>query len=148
MPTDQRPPSPRARRAWSLMQGFVDANSRKRELADVLGFGLGAGRGKVLLRLRHGPMTLGDLARSQGVDAPYATVIVDKLESLGLVERQPHPDDHRRKLVALTPAGRRAVATADTMLATPPPALEQLTASELEELETLLARLVTTEPTD
>jgi DNA-binding MarR family transcriptional regulator len=148
MPSEQNLPPTPAEHVWRLMQSFVDANSRKHELAEVLGFGLGAGRGKVLLRLRGGPMTLSDLARSQGVDAPYATVIVDKLEGLGLVERRAHPDDHRRKLVALTPAGRDAVAMARTMLATPPQDLASLTRNDLKEFEVLLQRLGATYDAD
>ena len=54
-------------------------------------------------------MTLTQLAEANSVDAPYATLIVDKLESHGLVERRPHPDDGRRKLVRLTPHGLAAL---------------------------------------
>lgn len=141
MPTEQSQLPSKAQRVWLLLQDYVEENSRKRDLTDALGFRFGAGRGKVLFRLRGGPMTLGDLARAEGFDAPYATVIVDKLASLGYVERQPHPDDHRRKLVALTAAGRRAVAMADKMLSTPPPSMKSLTLNELLTLEILLKRL-------
>jgi len=75
------------------MQQFVDSHNRHVDLAQALGFRLGAGRGKILFQLRDGAMTLTDLAEANGVDAPYATLIVDKLEAHGLVERQPHPED-------------------------------------------------------
>jgi DNA-binding MarR family transcriptional regulator len=130
-----------AEHAWTLMHGFVEANSRRGELAEALGFRLGAGRGKVLFLLRHGPMTLSHLAETIGADAPYTTVIVDKLEAHGLAERRPHPADRRRKLVALTPAGHRAVATADAILLRPPRALASLPAHDLEQLTRLLTRL-------
>jgi len=78
------------------MRQFVDAHNRHSDLATALGFRLGAGRGKVLLQLRDGPMTLSQIAAANSVDAPYATLIVDKLEDHGLVERQLHPDDRRR----------------------------------------------------
>ncbi|HUX70925.1 MAG TPA: MarR family transcriptional regulator, partial [Cellulomonadaceae bacterium] len=80
-----------AQQAWALMYRFVEAHNRRRELADALGFRLGAGRGRVLVQLREGPMTLSQLAARTGVDAPYATLIVDQLEARGLVERSPHP---------------------------------------------------------
>ena len=67
-------------------------------------------------------MTLRDIAEATGVDAPYATVIVDKLVSRGLVERTAHPDDNRRKLVKLTASGREAAALAEQILAEPSPA--------------------------
>ena len=45
------------------------------------GFRFGAGRGEVLVQLRNGAMTLTELAEANSVDAPYATLIVDKLEA-------------------------------------------------------------------
>ena len=123
------------------MQQFVDAHNRHGDLAQALGFRLGAGRGKILFQLRHGPMTLTELAEANGVDAPYATLIVDKLEAHGLVERQPHPDDRRRKLVTLTAAGHNAIATADAILLRPPAAIDTLPAEELRQLIQLLNRL-------
>jgi DNA-binding MarR family transcriptional regulator len=128
--------------AWTLMQSFVDAQNRRGELAQALGFRLGAGRGKVLFQLRHGPMTLSQLAEVNGLDAPYTTLIVDKLEAHGLVERVPHPEDRRRKLVTLTTAGREAIATADGILLRPPRAFSALPAEELRLLTQLLGRLI------
>ena len=123
------------------MYRFVEAHSRRGDLAEALGFRLGAGRGKALFRLRSGPMTLRELARAIGADAPYATLVVDKLEAQGLVERRPHPEDRRRKLVTLTPAGQEAIATAEGILLQPPRALDALQAADLAHLGQLLARL-------
>jgi DNA-binding MarR family transcriptional regulator len=137
-----------AEQAWTLMQQFVDSHNRHGDLAQTLGFRLGAGRGKILFQLRHGPMTLTELAGANGVDAPYATLIVDKLEAHGLVERQPHPDDRRRKLVMLTTAGRDAIATADAILLRPPRALGALKAEELRQLIRLLKRVIEADEPD
>ncbi len=127
--------------AWALMRQLVDAHNRHAELAEALGFRLGAGRGKVLLQLRDGPSTLSEIAAAHRFDAPYATLVVDKLESHGLVERAPHPDDRRRKLVTLTAAGHDAVASVDAILLRPPPALETLSVDELRQLTGLLDRV-------
>ena len=124
------------------MQQFVEAHHRRGELAETLGFRLGGGRGKILFQLRDGPATLSQLAQANGVDAPYATLIVDKLEEHGLVERRPHPDDRRRKLVTLTAAGHKAIATADEILLRPPPAIKTLPADDLRQLTELLTRLI------
>ena len=123
------------------MYRFVEAHSRRGDLAEVLGFRLGAGRGKALFRLRSGPMTLRQLAGVIGADAPYTTLVVDKLEAQGLVERRAHPEDRRRKLVTLTPAGQEAIATAEAIVLEPPQALDALQAEDLERLGQLLARL-------
>ncbi|WP_261560171.1 MarR family winged helix-turn-helix transcriptional regulator [Frankia tisae] len=137
----RRPADP-AQQAWALLHRFVEAQNRRGELAEALGFRLGGGRGKILFQLRDGPATLGQLAAANGIDAPYATLVVDKLEAHGLVERRPHPDDRRRKLVTLTDAGHHAIATADAILLRPPPAIRSLPADDLEQLTGLLARLL------
>jgi DNA-binding MarR family transcriptional regulator len=93
-------------------------------------------------------MTLTQLARANGVDAPYATLIVDKLEDHGLVERELHPDDRRRKLVTLTSAGREAIATADAILSRPPPAISTLRTDELRQLTKLLRSLIEADELD
>ena len=142
------PPADPTQDVWALMHGFVDAHSRRGDLADALGFRLGAGRGKVLFQLRHGPMTLSQLAEVIAADAPYTTLIVDKLEAHGLVQRLPHPEDRRRKLVTLTTAGQEAIATADAILLRPPPAFGALPAEDLEQLTRLLTRLVNADQAD
>ncbi len=142
-----RPAVP-AEQAWALMQHFVGSHNRHDDLAQALGFRLGAGRGKVLLQLRRKAMTLTELAEANGVDAPYATLIVDKLEAHGLVERRPHPDDRRRKLVTLTTAGQDAIATADAIVLRPPGAIGTLRAEEMRQLIQLLTRLIEADEPD
>jgi DNA-binding MarR family transcriptional regulator len=127
--------------AWRLMREFVESNGTNQSLKDRLGLGAGSGRIKVLFLLTEQPMTLAQLADAHGVDRPYATIIVDKLERLGFVERRPHPSDRRSKIVSLTPAGRDAAALASSMLAEPPAALRALDAGQLTELIGLLSRL-------
>lgn len=131
--------------AWERMYHYVEAQNRRGELADALGFRLGGGRGKVLFALRDRPMTLRELADANNVDAPYTTLIVDKLEAHGLVERRPHPDDRRRKLVTLTAAGHDAIATADDILLRPPASVSALTDDELRTLADLIRRLLDAE---
>jgi DNA-binding MarR family transcriptional regulator len=87
-------------------------------------------------------MTLSRIAEANGVDAPYATLIVDQLEAQGLVERRVHPDDRRRKLVSLTSAGDAAIATADAILLRPPAAVSRLAVEDVRHLAELLERLL------
>jgi DNA-binding MarR family transcriptional regulator len=127
--------------AWQLMRQFVEANKHSQILKEQLGLGAGSGRIKVLFLLRERPMTLAQLADAHGVDRPYATIIVDKLEHLGFVERQPHPSDRRSKMVSLTPAGRDAAALADSIIGEPPAELRALDTGQLTELIGLLSLL-------
>ncbi len=124
------------------MRQFVDEHSRHRDLTEALGFSLGAGRGKVLFQLRTGPLTHSQLAELNQTTGPYISLIVDKLEEHGLVERGPHPDDRRRKLVSLTPSGLAAIATAEAILYRPPVAITVLTDEELNDLINLVQRVV------
>jgi DNA-binding MarR family transcriptional regulator len=139
--SSDRPPAELPATAWRLMRRFVEAHGTSEELRERLGLGAGSGRIKVLFLLTERPMTLAQLAQAHGVDRPYATIIVDKLERLGFVERRPHPSDRRSKVVSLTPAGRDAAALADSILSEPPPALRELDAGQLTELIGLLSLL-------
>jgi DNA-binding MarR family transcriptional regulator len=127
------------------MRRFVDTHSRHGDLAEALGFSLGAGRGKVLFQLRAGPRTHRELAELNQTTGPYVSVIVDKLEEHGLVQRGPHPDDNRRKLVSLTPAGLDAIATAEAILYRPPEAMTALSEEELKQLVDLVQRVQDTD---
>ena len=87
-------------------------------------------------------MSMGELAAALGIDRPNATVLVDDLESLGLVRRRPHPTDRRAKLVEATPKGKKVARRADDILATPPSELSALSArDELEALHRILAEV-------
>lgn len=129
---------------WALMQSFVEANSPRAALREQLGAPLGSGRGKVkaLLLLGKEPLTLAEIADALQVDRPYTTVIVNRLESLGLVERTTDVRDRRRKLVMLTSSGREAVDVARDVLDTPPAELNRLSPAELRQLATMLAKLL------
>ncbi len=59
---------------------------------------------------RRGPLTLGELAVSEGVQPPTITAAVGRLEQQGLVARQPDPDDGRVARVVISAEGRRLLA--------------------------------------
>jgi DNA-binding MarR family transcriptional regulator len=131
---------------WALLQAFMDAHSTKEKLRERVGQVVGTGRGKVrvLMQLEKESLSLGDIAEALQVDRPYATVLVNQLEEIGLVERTAHPGDRRRKVVALTAAGRRAMREATDVLTTPPPELAALDPAELKRLGAVLAKLLAT----
>jgi DNA-binding MarR family transcriptional regulator len=129
---------------WALLQAFMDAHSTKEKLRERVGQVVGTGRGKVrvLMQLENESLSLGDIAAALQVDRPYATVLVNQLEEIGLVERTPNATDRRRKVVALTAAGRRAMREARDVLTTPPAELTALDRADLRRLGTVLAKLV------
>jgi DNA-binding MarR family transcriptional regulator len=132
-------PTDPAVRVWTAMYEFVAAQDRRKPLRDVLD--LGPLRVQLLAMLDEGPMTLREIAETFGIDAPAATVTIDKLEARGLVRRTPHPDDNRRKLVHVTDPGREAAARGLHILFDPPAALAGLPPEDLAQLEQIMSRL-------
>ncbi|WP_409184208.1 MarR family winged helix-turn-helix transcriptional regulator [Amycolatopsis sp. VS8301801F10] len=59
---------------------------------------------------RLGPLTPKELAGYAGLAPASVTALVDRLERKGVVNRMPHPDDRRKVLVRLDPAGVERVA--------------------------------------
>ncbi|MEJ2038731.1 MAG: MarR family transcriptional regulator [Desulfosarcinaceae bacterium] len=55
----------------------------------------------------QGPLNLGELAGSLGLDKSTLSRTVDGLVNIGLVERKPHPRDRRSILLSLTDQGQR-----------------------------------------
>jgi DNA-binding MarR family transcriptional regulator len=130
-----------AGRVWAVMRDLADNYPSKEALRAALNLGRGSGRVKALLCLLTGPLSLSELAEVVGVDAPYATLIVDKLEERNLVERRTDPADRRRKLVALTAEGRQAAQRAQRVKREPPPGFGLLSPAELDLLEELVLRI-------
>lgn len=76
------------------------------ELAAAGMAGVVPSHGDVLACLfRNGPTAMHDLAAFSHRTRPTTTVLVDKLEQMGLVRRERSNDDARRTMVALTEAG-------------------------------------------
>lgn len=130
-----------AREVWSLMSDLVLDNQRRREVADALGVSFG--RTRAVRRLARQPMSMREFATAMGIDPPNATVVVDDLESLGLVRRRPHATDRRAKIVEATRKGKDMARRANAILATPPRALTALGADELETLRRILTSVQT-----
>ena len=128
-----------ARRAWRVMSDLVLDHDRKVAVSKALD--LSWARVLALRRLAEQPLTLRALAERMASDPPYVTLMVDDLEQRGLVQRLPHPEDRRAKLVELTPPGRAAAARADAMLDEPPAALREMPVEDLADLLRVLERL-------
>jgi MarR family transcriptional regulator, organic hydroperoxide resistance regulator len=89
---------------WFEMQARLESHFT--ELAAQ--YGLSAVQAKVLLTLQpDGAMTMRTLAGQVQYDASNLTGVVDRLEEVGAVRRQPHPSDRRAKGVMLTDEGQR-----------------------------------------
>ena len=56
-----------------------------------------------------GTTRIGDLAQAERCTPPTMTIQVRRLQTLGLVSREPDPEDARATLISLTSTGRRAL---------------------------------------
>ena len=93
------------------------------------------------LRSVDGPMPMKDLATCMDIDPSYVTLVADRLEDLGLIERQPHPTDRRVKNLVLTAKGRRFKKTIPDKLWTGPTMFSALTSTERTHLTDILAKV-------
>lgn len=129
-------------RIWQMMVGLVweTRSEWRRKVSEATG--LPFSRARILWRLLDTPMTLKQIADETGSDAPATTVAVNDLEDRGLVERNPHPENRRAKLATLTPAGQRLVTVMRrTVHDDAPPAMQQLSKTDLAHLRRILERI-------
>jgi DNA-binding MarR family transcriptional regulator len=134
--------NPVADQVWWSMSSLVLDNKDGWRRAVVDRTGLPFSRIRILRRLASQPMTVKEVAEAATIDAPAATVAVNDLEARGLVDRQPHPDNRRCKLVSLTEAGRDVIAVLDDTDDPAPAALAALDEQDLQALQRILARLI------
>jgi DNA-binding MarR family transcriptional regulator len=88
------------------------------------------------------PVPMGQIADSLACDASNVTGLVDRLESRGLVRRQPSAGDRRIKVLELTQAGARLRSVVMARMTEPPEILGRLSLEEQRELVRILKRLL------
>lgn len=130
-----------AGQVWALMFDYL-MKSAPRRTHSLAKRGLTPNDSRALFSLSaQEGRTMRALADAWQCDPSNATWIVDRLEALGLAERQARPGDRRVKLVVLT---RRGQATRTALLKdfhTPPPELAALDREDLERLQSVLVKL-------
>ena len=108
--------------------------------ADQLG--LGAGEAQALWLLSAGgDATTGELARRLGVDPANASTLLSKLERRGLIRRKAPAHDRRKRIVSLTPQGRRTNRALTRCMEQSPAGFGELATSELVAFRDLLRRV-------
>jgi DNA-binding MarR family transcriptional regulator len=125
----------------------VGAHLARRQEAVFGQFGLGRGEVGMLGALRtSGPpyrLSPTRLAKGLLLSSAGATSRIDRLEKRGYVRRLPDPNDRRGVLIELTDEGLAAVDAAVAALAVSDRhLLERLEPAEIEQLESLLRKLL------
>ena len=83
---------------------------------------------------------MGALAEELGCDASNITQIVARLEALGLVTREPNPDDRRARLVTRTRSGDEVNQRFEEAFTFARAAVGRLSAEEQDQLTALLRK--------
>lgn len=126
---------------WRAMAAVVFDNRDAWRRGVVEHTGLPFSRIRVLRRLAKRDMTAKEIADAATMDAPATSVAINDLEERGLVVREAHPTNRRFKVVSLTDEGRRIVASIDGLDDPAPPVFAALSRSELNTLQSILAKL-------
>lgn len=136
-------PAAAEREICGLVNGLasqIGAHVRERAVK----LGLTAAQATALRELT-GPMTMSELADRMDCEPSNATVVVDRLESQGVLERCPHPTDRRAKRLVLTADGAALRDRLLELLGQESP-LAALTAEEQGVLRDLLERAIVRRP--
>ena len=89
----------------------------------------------------HSPISQQELGEILCVDANNLVIMLNDLEGAGFALRRRHPDDRRRHLVEITPAGEAAFAQAEDAIAlVEGDVLSTLTDTERAKLRALLGK--------
>jgi DNA-binding MarR family transcriptional regulator len=113
-------------RAWATLVGVLFTH-RKHWIAAGQAEGLTPPQAMALMKVRaDAPPSLGELARHIRCDASYATMLADRLEERGFVERRVSDTDRRVKELVPTDEGRAAQRRLTDAFTAPPPGLDEL----------------------
>lgn len=98
-------PDPLTSEVTTLFATITDRYTREYESA-AAHHGLTPQQVKVLIALEGAALPMRRIAERLGAEPSNLTGIVDKLQTRGLLERQPDPGDRRVKLLAITDTGK------------------------------------------
>jgi MarR family transcriptional regulator, lower aerobic nicotinate degradation pathway regulator len=90
-----------------------------------------------------GPASQAALGRRTSIDRSDVVAVLNDLAARGLIERAPDPDDRRRNVITITPAGTEQLRTLDEVLAgVQEKLLAPLSPADRTRLISLLTRLL------
>jgi DNA-binding MarR family transcriptional regulator len=127
---------------WLISRAYAHSH---RLLAE--GFATAGVRGyhyRLLAALEEfGPASQAALGRRTGIDRSDVVAALNELADRGLIQRSPDPEDRRRNIITITPAGRKQLRTLDQVLAAvQEKLLAPLSAADRTQLIELLNRLL------
>jgi MarR family transcriptional regulator, lower aerobic nicotinate degradation pathway regulator len=133
----------RDRPTWLISRAYARSSALLNDGFEAKAAGLRSYHYRLLAALEeHGAASQADLGRGTGIDRSDVTAAVNELESRHLVRRSVDPQDRRRNIVAITPAGRRQLGVLDRVIAeVQEQVLAPLSATERRQFLKLIRRL-------
>ncbi len=107
------PPTPPATTLRDAIRALIVAHGALDPSERPCGTPLPAPWAWSLLELQGGPRTISELAGRLNIDRTNVSRLAARMEAAGDVERVPHPEDGRARLLVLTDRGRHAAAAVD-----------------------------------
>jgi MarR family transcriptional regulator, lower aerobic nicotinate degradation pathway regulator len=134
----------RDRPTWLISRAYARSHGLLNDGFAASGAGLRSYHYRLLAALEEwGPASQADLARSTSVDRSDVVTVLGELERLGLIQRTVDPDNRRRNIVSITPAGSEQLRALDRVIdEVQDRVLAPLSQNERRQLTTLLRRLV------
>lgn len=148
-PDEHEPPD------LGLLVAHLARRLRRHRMESLEPFGLAAHQARAFMMIARSDgseseVRPSDLARRLGIAARSATEVVDALEDLDLVRREPSPTDRRATRLLLTEAGRALrLRLSETRADRSDDFFDVLAPDERDELRSLLAKVLdATRPSD
>src|ERR1700712_2258708 len=100
--------------SWELLRAAAQLIAGIQSGVEAKGFGdVRPVHGYAFARISAGDATVADVAENLGVTKQAASQLVDHLVRRGYVERAPHPEDARARLLTLTDKGHECTRAAE-----------------------------------
>lgn len=128
--------------AWSLIsRAFIEDKGRRVKVLND--FGMTWAQGWALREIDpENPVSMSAVAQSMQCDNSQVTAIADRLEALGLVERQVSEADRRVKVLALTAKGVEVRHAVHAAMNVPPPAIAAISDADAEVVRDILRKAI------
>ena len=127
---------------WSILRTLF-GHQKRRFLIAASSLDLHPAQAGMLMNMSPGvPLPMNELAQQLGCDNSNVTGLVDRLETRGLVARQPYEQDRRVKHIVLTSRGAKLREKLAERIGGPPAGLDHLSSGEQRQLRDLLRRML------
>jgi DNA-binding MarR family transcriptional regulator len=115
---DRSPDRVKDRPTWLLSRAFARSSALLAAGFEEHGDGLRGHHYRLLAALEPGPASQAELGRTAGIDRSDVTASLTELEARELIARRVDPENKRRNIVTITPAGTRTLAALDAVVDT------------------------------